>query len=128
MIRKHITPPGDSPKQDAPHPDADKERLVGELYGLADEVIRIYSDHDIHERHRSKWAAQRLARMTRAYLEGDSGSAAEGPHDWLLDALEDLELYADREGLDRLKGLLVETRLSASDILRESAAPGDGET
>ena len=124
MIKKHITPPGDSPNGDASSPEADKEKFVRDLYQLADEVVRMYSDHDMHERHRSKWAAQRLARMTRAFLEGDSDSSAEGPHDWLLDALEDLELYADREGLGRLKDLLIETRLSVSDILRK---PDDGE-
>jgi len=123
MIRKQNFPDENSLNEEGASLEPQREQFIHELYQLADEVIRIYADHDVHERHRSKWAAQRLARLTKAHIEGDTGGAVEGPHDWLLDALDDLELYAREKDLDTLRELFLATRMQAFSLLRQ---PTDG--
>lgn len=117
MEEKHKTAEGQSPEP-ATAAEVERNRLVEELYALADEVLRRYSDHDASERHRSLWVAQRLARLTQAHLEGDFFGVRGGAHDWLLDAIDDIARYAEREGLTEIHEFFVDAKFVVFALLK----------
>lgn len=99
---------------------SERESLVEELYALADEVLRQYSQRDTGEELRSMWVAQRLARLTQAHLDGDVFGVRGGPHDWLLDAIDDIAAYAEREGLAEIHDFFVDAKFVVFGLLKSS--------
>ena len=93
------------------------ERFVGEFFALADQVL---DDSDgglpINEC-RKDWAQHRLDHLIAAQQAPDSPGARLRRHGWLIDVLDDLVTYAEKEHLELVKQRLEDTKTYLNNTL-----------
>ncbi|ARE42402.1 hypothetical protein RGUI_0044 (plasmid) [Rhodovulum sp. P5] len=117
---------GDGPndntdKKTAQTAEVSKEWIAQELYDLADRVMEARLDPEKVEGFRADWAAKRMDILAQVDPEGILEWRRSTTHDWILETLEYLVKYCDREGLDLLSEFFTDARVLVFALLKNKA-------
>lgn len=110
--------PNDSDQSPPRRRRTDKQvELAEELYRLADQVCASSSETSREGQQRKKWARRRLKREISIIVEQDGLRPSAANHRWIVDALDDIADYAERNGMTVLFEYLRDTHFLVLEIL-----------